>query len=269
MEIRCPCCQVLLALADRAVGKRALCPSCRSEFRVPELQPLVEPSPSWSEQPPLDPLVRCPACERTLAYEPALAGQAIICPTCGRRLRMPAPGESVVDLGTASTRPAFGRPTSTAVPTSFPEQSENPYASGPILGPLPPQATAPYAAAGVMLMILSASGLIFGSVLFCLAFIGAIVLGAGEALLMLLVLSLAVVSHGLTIAGGLQMVRRRNLLLARVGAWAALYPCGMFSIFQVPFAIWALVLLYRANAPADFSPTSGGDVAQQRGIWQP
>lgn len=255
MEIRCPCCQALLALADSAAGKRALCPSCDTEFRVPELPPQAEAASPWPEQTLPDPLVRCPACERTLAYDPALSGQAIICPTCGRRLRMPGPGEQVIDLGVATaSRPQERRPTATAQ-APFPNFGENPYA-GPLAGgplrPRPVDVAPSYAAPGAILLILSAIDLFFGSILFCMAFLGAIVAGQFESLFVLLMLSLALLTRGLGIAGGLQMIQRRNLWLAKIGAWAALFPCGMFSVFQVPIAIWALVLLHRDRAAADF-----------------
>ncbi len=242
----------MLALADSAAGKRALCPSCETEFRVPEPQaPLAVDAQRPGTSPP-DPLVRCPACERTLAYDPVLAGQAIICPTCGRRLRMPGPGEQVVDLGAAAGQPPGRRPATTATASPFPNFGENPYASRPTPVPLQPRPSERmplYSAAGAILMIFSSAGLFFGGLyLLLLMFGGAFMASPIEFLIALLVMMLAGLSHALTIAGGLQMILRRNLLLARIGAWAALYPCGMCSILQVPFAIWALVLLYRSSA---------------------
>lgn len=245
----------MLALADSAAGKRALCPSCETEFCVPESQPPLEETPQQIGQLPPDPLVRCPACERTLAYDPALAGQAIICPTCGRRLRMPGPGERVVDLGAAPGQ----RATRTATAAPFPNYGDNPYASGPISVPPPPRPVeggAAYAIPGAFLLVFSGAALLFGGLYLFLFVMGGLFRADPAELLMILLMMVAAgLSHGLAFAGGLQMIQRRNLLLARIGAWAALYPCGMCGFLQVPFAIWALVLLYRDQAPNDFSLT--------------
>ena len=205
--------------------------------------------------------VRCPVCERTLAHDASLVGQAIICPTCGHRLRMPGPDEQVVDLGPAATQPLPQRPLSTAPASRFPGFGGQPDASSPLSVPRRPRSAAmvpSYTAAGVMLMIFSGLGLFtIGTYLLLLIIGGAIVLGWLPLLLTFLLVSLGSLSQILAIAGGLQMVQRRNLVLARIGAWAALYPCGPCSVLQIPVAIWALVLLYREQAPDDFSLTWG------------
>lgn len=181
---------------------------------------------------------------------------------------MPGPGEQVVDLGPAATQPLPQRPVSTAPASRFPGLGGQPDISSPLPVPLPPRASAmapPYTAAGVMLMIFSGLGLfVIGVYLLLLMLGGAIVLGSLQLLLTFLLVGLGSLSQMLAIAGGLQMIQRRNLLLARIGAWAALYPCGPCSVLQIPFAIWALVLLYREHAPADFSLTFGSGSTRRR-----
>ncbi len=181
---------------------------------------------------------------------------------------MPGPGEQVVDLGAAVGRQHSRPATRTAPASPFPNDGENPYASSPLS--VPPSASprvqsSLYAIPGVFLLLFSGAGLAFGGLYLFLLVVGGVgMAGPAELLMLLLIMVTAGLSHGLTLAGSLQMIQRRNLLLARIGAWAALYPCGMCSILQVPFAIWALVLLYRANAPADFSLTVGGHSARGR-----
>ncbi len=249
----------MLALADSAAGKRALCPSCEAEFRVPTLQsPGREPAAAQLPRSG----IRCPACERPLAFDASLAGQTIICPTCQRRLRMPAAGERVADLGpvpamepAGTWRPAHER-TSTANPPSYEENPYSPLAT-PSETPASPDFQANYALPGFFLVALSGPALLFVG-LYLITIIlgvaaGGAVPGPAEMVIIFMFFFLAALSHGATLIGGIQMITRRRLDLARLGAWAALYPCGFCTVIQIPFAIWALVVLHRASAPADFA----------------
>ena len=63
---------------------------------------------------------------------------------------------------------------------------------------------------------------------------------------------LSIACHAMTFVAGWKMMQRQSLSTARFGAILGLVPCGICSVFQIPFAIWALVVLYRAEAPTDF-----------------
>ena len=287
MEVSCPSCQALLALAESASGKRALCPNCSAEFRVPDLQRSEGGTADMSTVSdgtlPVGTsvangsLIRCPACDRTLATDPSMAGKPIICPTCKRRMRVPAAYDSsgpvANDLG-YSPEISPGRWPKSAdnrtlnpppeYPTGFDpyvttQLGTDPYAPIPTLpGSVPGMQTATnYALPGAFLTLLSAVGiLIFG-----LWLIAAIVGVWGQKAPMDLdefaitvVFSLTSIAvQLLTFIGGIQMIRRRQLRWARLGAFAALYPCGPCMIVQLPVAIWAIVILNREIAVYDFA----------------
>lgn len=59
--------------------------------------------------------------------------------------------------------------------------------------------------------------------------------------------------HATTLIAGLRMTQRRSLSIARFGSILGLVPCGICSVIQIPFAIWALVAVYSADAPKDFT----------------
>jgi len=65
--------------------------------------------------------------------------------------------------------------------------------------------------------------------------------------------AISILMHATSLVAGLRMTQRRSLSIARVGAVVGLMPCGICSVVQVPFAIWALVAVYSSNAPTDFS----------------
>lgn len=274
----------MLALADSAAGKRALCPNCSSEFRVP----LVDDPPmgGGSQSPAVSPLrtgsmqsggtlIRCPACDRTLAADPSMAGQAIICPTCKRRMRVPTAEEQATGGRVTSTE----KQVDTWVPgpgvTHPNAAAENPYSENPYFpsAPLPPpagmsqfgwQPTTNYTLPAVLLLIFSTVSLLFfGLALFGLAIDGGAAAGgqpqadAIGASLMAMLFTVALFSSATTFYGGIQMLRRRNLGWAKLGAIAALYPCGLCTVLQLPIAIWAIVILFRETAKLDFWASSG------------
>lgn len=63
---------------------------------------------------------------------------------------------------------------------------------------------------------------------------------------------LSIACHAMTFIAGWKMMQRQSLSTARFGAILGLVPCGVCFVFQIPFAIWAVVVLYRAEAPTDF-----------------
>lgn len=271
----------MLALADSAGGRRALCPNCSTEFRVPDT-PLstagigAEATADVQSVLPAGTnvvsgsLIRCPACDRTLAIDPSLAGQPIICPTCKRRMRVPSANETSIptanDLG-YSPGPNPG-PWS---PQEVPAFDANPYGALPSLpGSVPGMQTGTnYALPGAFLAILGALGVIVFAFPLLGAFIG--LLGQQppmeiEEFVFTVVWSLVSIScQLLTFIGGVQMIRRRQLGWAKIGAFAALYPCGSCVLIQLPIAIWAIVILTREIAVYDFaSPTQQAQFDSQR-----
>ena len=62
----------------------------------------------------------------------------------------------------------------------------------------------------------------------------------------------AIVCHAMTLVAGWKMTQRQSLSTARLGAILGFIPCGVCSLLQVPIAIWAVVVLYSAEAPTDF-----------------
>jgi len=278
----------MLALADSAGGKRALCPNCSTEFRVPSV--------SLSEGGTAEPiavtaetalpagtnvvsgsLIRCPACDRTLAIDPSMVGQPIICPTCKRRMRVPTSNELLLpaasDLGYSPGTSASQWPINPAGfdPSLSPSFESNPYAATPSLpGSIPGMQTGTnYALPGAFLAILGALGVIVFAFSLLGVFIG--ILGQqrpmvlDEFIFTILWSATSIAFQLLTFIGGVQMIRRRQLGWAKLGAFAALYPCGSCVLVQLPIAIWALVILTREIAVYDFaSPAQRHDLQSQR-----
>lgn len=249
-------------LPDSAAGKQGKCPACEAEF------PVVAASgpATWAQQPAEQEqrdasLVRCPTCERTLAFEPSLAGQAIICPTCQSRLRMPSTPGQVADPATGPTFAQGPDPSSpwsdwtSPQPPAAPPGSENPYS--PVAGPAVPQNS--YLTPAIVLVMFAAPSVLVMSLGF---FGGALELLMGgdllEGMARIGLISLALAINIATLLGGIAMIRRRNLTLAKLGAVAAMLPCTACFVPQLPFAIWALVVLNRAAAQRDFNRTPGG-----------
>jgi len=277
----------MLSLDDSAGGKRALCPNCSTEFRVPSAslseggtaQPLATAEPALPAGANVisGSLIRCPACDRTLAIDPSMAGQPIICPTCKRRMRVPAANEPVPpaanDLGySPGTNPNQWpiHPTGFE-PSLSPSFESNPYVATPSLpGSVPGMQTGTnYALPGAFLAILGAIGVIVFAAPLLGAFIG--ILGQqrpmvlDDFIFMVLWSATSIAFQLLTFIGGVQMIRRRQLGWAKLGAFAALYPCGSCVLVQLPVAIWALVILNREIAVYDFaSPVEQWDLQSRR-----
>lgn len=246
-------------LPDSAAGKQGKCPACEAEFPIVAAAasgPADWPQQSEDQGPRGDSLVRCPTCERTLAFEPSLAGQAIICPTCQSRLRMPSRAGQLADRTTAAAFEQGPEPSSpwsdwTAPrPPAAPPGSENPYS--PVAGPAAPQNS--YLTPAIALVTLAAPWALVMSV-GLLAGILQLLTGDDllEGIFELGFLGIALASSIATLLGGIAMIRRRNLPLAKLGAMAALLPCTGCFVLQLPFAIWALVVLNRPAAQRDFN----------------
>lgn len=277
----------MLSLEDSASGKRALCPNCSTEFRAPGVSlseggtagPTATAAASLSAGTNVvsGSLIRCPACDRTLAIDPSMVGQPIICPTCKRRMRVPTANEPTLpaasDLGYSpgtNPRPSPTNPSGFDLSLSPPFES-NPYAATLSLpGSVPGMQTGTnYALPGAFLAILGALGVLFFAFSLLGAFVG--IIGQQRPMVLddfiftFLWSATSIAFQLLTFIGGVQMIRRRQLGWAKLGAFAALYPCGSCVLVQLPVAIWALVILTREIAVYDFaSPPQRHDLQSRR-----
>lgn len=101
-------------------------------------------------------------------------------------------------------------------------------------------------------MIVSGFGLTMMLPMLGSAFL-ATLFGQTSSLFSLGVYLVAGIAHALTFYGGLQMHSRTSLKMAKLGAWAGLYPISFCCLFPAPFAIWALIRLSDPRAKSDFS----------------
>lgn len=230
----------------------------------------TEPAEAFLHRNPGDRLIRCPACERLLSVGRSMAGQTMICPTCRNRLQIPIhstaggadrdPAEpQAVVLQSDQPRPYVSppplkQPTDLAVPSSAawePEPWDGTLPTGlPTIREQP--ADNPYRMPAIFLMILSGFGLtvmlpMIGSQLLATLF------GQASGLFSLGLYLLAGIAHGLSFYGGLEMYSRKSLRMAKLGAWAGLYPISFCCFLPAPFAIWALIRLSDPKAESDFS----------------
>jgi hypothetical protein len=206
-----------------------------------------------------------------------MAGQTIICPTCKRRMQVPLANQvdpsAVNDLGHAPGPSSLGwggqGHTGTSTTSSNPAVGSDPYAPSPVIvdvfGPIPSlpgsvpgvQTGTNYALPGAFLAVMGGLGLlVLGP-----ALLGILVGVIGNKAPMDLVdfvltvgwMVLSILAQMLMLAGGVQMIRRRQLRWAKLGAFAALYPCVPCIVVQLPIAIWSLVILHREIAAFDFA----------------
>lgn len=192
--------------------------------------------------------VGCPGCNKLLAFNAASAGQVVICPSCQRRIRMPTAAE--MQAGRSATR-------SSQSPTSW--RSEDPY-SAPKQAAFDSNASrshAIYTTPGAFLLGVSALNLTYDLVWCGLIAMGAIQdkLDADAAIGFAMFFVWALVSiacHAMTLVAGWKMTQRQSLSTARLGAIFGFIPCGACYLIQIPFAIWAVIVLYSTEAPTDF-----------------
>jgi len=141
-------------------------------------------------------------------------------------------------------------------------QSDGPYAAPTqtVLGSNSSRSNTHYTTPGAFLLGVSALNLAYD-----LLWLGLIALGAineqadPDAIVGFAIFGVwglvAIVCHAMTFVAGWKMTQRQSLSTARFGAIVGFVPCGLCFLFQVPFAIWAVVVLYSSDAPADFEST--------------
>jgi hypothetical protein len=128
------------------------------------------------------------------------------------------------------------------------------------MSPFGMQSATNYTLPAILLLIFSAVSLLFfGLGLFGMAIDAGAAAGgqrqpeAVGTLFAGMLFLVAIFANVATFYGGIQMLRRRNLGWAKLGALTALYPCGLCTVLQLPIAIWAIVILFRETAKYDFS----------------
>ena len=101
--VSCPACQYKFSIPEGDMGKRYVCPNCKSPFlagksvaEAAEPAPLAgAPQPSYAKTmlgetaPPIK--YNCPRCKAPLEDPASEAGTKKPCPACGQRLQVPAP----------------------------------------------------------------------------------------------------------------------------------------------------------------------------------
>ncbi len=218
--------------------------------------------------------VGCPGCGKLLAFNAASAGQVVVCPSCQRRIRMPTAAEMQAGpgFGSGSGTQQSSATSSSQSPTSRestaysrqPAQSSSWRSEGPYSAPKQTpfdsnasRSNANYTTPGAFLLGVSALNLAYDLVWCGLIAVGAIQdkLDADAAIgfAMFFVWALmSIVCHAMTLVAGWKMTQHQSLSTARLGAIVGFIPCGVCFLVQVPFAIWAVVVLYSAEAPTDF-----------------
>ena len=160
------------------------------------------------------------------------------------------------NLGSSSGVPVSSRGSS--IPDRPPiRRDADPY-SAPLQDPsLEPRSQNNYAAPGWLLVGISVASLLYDLIWAALMLVGLLNDLDADALVGMVLFSVwamvSMIVHGLMLVAGLRMTQRRSLGTARLGAYMGLLPCGICSILQIPFAVWAIVVLHNASAAQDFS----------------
>lgn len=100
IRFACPGCSATFSVPDEKAGKHGKCPTCGSEFVIPEADPSAPPPlPGEAEPPPLpDPapskagsaaveVKPCPGCMGRLTVAPTDVGSEVECPYCKTQFR--------------------------------------------------------------------------------------------------------------------------------------------------------------------------------------
>lgn len=161
---------------------------------------------------------------------------------------------SVVGASPTAANPVFGSDPYSASPVSVDVFGPIPSLPGSVPGM---QTGTNYALPGAFLAIIGGLGvLVLGPTLLAIL-IGVVgnqaPMDLFEFVFTVSWMTLSIIAQLLMLAGGVQMIRRRQLRWAKLGAFAALYPCVPCILVQYPVAIWALVILHREIAAFDFA----------------
>lgn len=247
IEFRCSTCGKLLRVGDDSAGKKSRCPECGNIQDIPGAvsSPPGQPFPAG----PYPHAGTTPPGHSSPASGPASTHSPRPTPSP----TSPRPG-AVPMGGAPAPQPTFG-----SNPYAERQASGNPYATpsgytarpggyGPFAGSPEDYARSRLSGPAIALIVFAVLGLAFSA----LAILGFIVQVAENSfdddgvpglvwVLANLVLRLVM------LAGGIQMLRVRSYGLSMAAAVTAIIPCGMCCFMDLPFGIWALVVLLDAN----------------------
>ncbi len=184
--------------------------------------------------------IECPRCGSRLGIDRSACGKRAICPLCQGEFAVPEmPPQTPLDVGFSTVD----------------DGDSNPYAATLHGGEY--RSRANYALPASFLLMFSLIGLMI-SVPFLISVLDAFGANLAGWSGFLLWNGLTVFTHTAALIGAIQMLRRRRLGLAKIGAIAALNPSTTCFVIQLPFAIWAVVVLFREQAEIDFDSESDG-----------
>jgi hypothetical protein len=206
-----------------------------------------------------DDLIHCPSCNFELRLPPELYGTPVECPQCHARFTAPAP----------AVRPAADRP-----PPGREYDASRPAYDAPAYPPDAGQAASAVKAPAIILLILTVLSLLLNVYSAAVAdsailqmrqmaadpnmpaqwadILQKIADSTDPALVRVEHLVFAAVNL-VTVAGAIQMMRLRTFWLAVVGAILAFNPFNCpCCVTQLPFGIWALVVLFRSDVRMAF-----------------
>jgi hypothetical protein len=254
-------------------GKKGKCPHCQTVLVIGGGTPAAAPQPAFGGLQPLGEADLQPLDSPQAWSDPLSAPGGGLAPLGGGNdlfaslpAAQPLAGKPLAaapsPLGyTPSTSP-FGA----GVNAPNPYASPNPYAASPYASPYGAPMPGPYARPTVapLKVMLPAIFLLFFSVI-SLGWLGITGLNAilqplpppppeldeagqagYKAGYYFAVVAIPVVGMFVNlavIAGGIQMIRLKGYDMARGGAWAAIVPCSLCCITNIPFGIWALIVL--------------------------
>jgi predicted RNA-binding Zn-ribbon protein involved in translation (DUF1610 family) len=276
LSFPCPGCGQTMRAPATMAGKKGKCPHCQTAFVVgggaiggAPAAPQANPA----ELAPLGGLTPLGAGDLQLLDGPAAAGGGGFAPLAGGNdlfASLP-PASTLAPAPLPSAPSPLGyRPS----PTANPFADHNPY-------PAPnPSAASPYGAAPaqygrptmapVKLMIPAIALILFAVISMGFYVLNSIVqltdpnppvFGNGDpqtsivayrfGTVAALIAALAI--NGAVIAGAIQMIRLKGYDLAKGGAMAALIPCCSAFCINIPFGIWALIVLNQPDVKRMFS----------------
>ncbi|QDS93540.1 hypothetical protein FF011L_23100 [Roseimaritima multifibrata] len=205
---------------------------------------------------------QCTSCGRQLEIPAEAANRSIRCPAC-----MAVISAGVIDPagGNDAAGPLSPEHPPTVDPLAVPA---NPY-TAPIPSPDFGTYQTPigvggnytggrtdpvlYILPGVLMMCMAGIALLMNGLGLIGTMLNAPQLDAGDLVAALVWLGPGAAVNGFILIGGIQMIRRRSLVLCRIASILAVIPYfGICCVGNVPFGIWACVMVFSDNATRDF-----------------
>lgn len=110
-----------------------------------------------------------------------------------------------------------------------------------------------YVLPGVFLAVIAGVSVLVSGAQVMLGVFGGGNLQAPDLIMATLFFGLPLLVNLLIVVGGIQMARRQSLTLCRIAAGLAIMPFfGFCCVGNMPFGIWAMIVLLQDNANRDF-----------------